>query len=218
MTFANPAAQTYAGTISGAGSLTKVGSGTLALTGSNTYTGPTTVNQGELVVNGALTSPVTVNSGGILGGTGNLTGATVNAGGHLAPGNLNAGALTFSGDLDFEGGELDIAGAGDSITSLSIMGNLSFSADPTLNVTGNFAPGTYTIASYGGTLSGQFATLNLPAGDTINYGTGGDSSITLSVVPEPSTLVLLVAGAIGLLGCGSRRRRAGAEKAIRPIV
>ena len=64
---------------------------TLVLSGSNTYTGPTTINQGELVVNGSLVSPVTASSGGTLGGTGNLSSGTVNAGAHLAPGNLNTG-------------------------------------------------------------------------------------------------------------------------------
>ena len=62
--FANPAAQTYSGVISGSGALTKAGSGVLALSGSNTYSGRTTINQGKLVVDGLLASPVTVNSGG----------------------------------------------------------------------------------------------------------------------------------------------------------
>ncbi len=86
VTFANPAAQTYSGIISGSGSLTKVGVGTLAMNGTSTYTGPTSVNQGTLLVNGSLASPVTVNSGGILGGSGTLTSVTVASGGSLSPG------------------------------------------------------------------------------------------------------------------------------------
>jgi len=144
---------------------------------------------------------VTVNNGGTLGGTGTLGSVTVFAGGHLAPGDL-----TLAGNMDFEGGELDVVGAGNSLTGLSIAGNLILNNEPTLNFSGSLAPGTYTIGSYGGTLSGQFTALDIPTGDTINYGTGSNSSITLSTVPEPSTVVLLSAGAIGLIGYGLRRR------------
>ena len=73
----NNASTTWSGAIKGGGQLVKIGSGTLTLNGSNAYTGPTTVNQGELLVNGSLASPVTVNSGGMLGGSGNLTSGTV---------------------------------------------------------------------------------------------------------------------------------------------
>ena len=43
-------------TIPDSGGVTKSGSGTWTLAGSNTYTGPTAINAGELVVNGSLTS------------------------------------------------------------------------------------------------------------------------------------------------------------------
>ena len=110
-----------------------------------------------MVVNGSLISAVTVNANGTLGGTGHLSSGTVNGGGHLAPGNGNSGALIVAGNLDFESGELDIVGAGSSVTSVSIAGNLRLNGVPTLNVTGNLAAGQYIIASYGGILSGQFA-------------------------------------------------------------
>jgi hypothetical protein len=76
---------------------------------------------------------------------------------------------------------------------------------PTLDVTGSLAAGPYTIASNGRTLSGQFGTLDIPAGYTINYGTGNDSSITLSAMPEPSAFVLLGVGVVGLPGYGLGR-------------
>ena len=43
--------------------LNKTGLGTLTLSAANTYTGPTTVNGGTLLVNGSITSPVTVYAG-----------------------------------------------------------------------------------------------------------------------------------------------------------
>ena len=66
------------------------GPGTQVLAGSNTYTGPTTINQGKLLVNGSLASAVTVASGGTLGGTGSLSSVTVSAGGQLSPGDARA--------------------------------------------------------------------------------------------------------------------------------
>ena len=74
----NNANTTFSGMLKGTGSLTKIGSGILTLTRSNTYTGPTAINQGALMVNGSLVSTVTVNNEGILGGTGYLSSGTVN--------------------------------------------------------------------------------------------------------------------------------------------
>ena len=99
----NYRATTYSGRLANSGSLVKIGSGTLSLTGSNTYTGPTSINQGSLVVNGSLVSPVTVNSGGLLGGTGTLSSVTVGPSGSIAPGNP-LGTLTLSGGLVLESG------------------------------------------------------------------------------------------------------------------
>ena len=161
--------------------------GVAKLGGTDTYTGPTTVNRGELIVDGLLAdSPVTV-TGGILSGTGHLDRVTIDAGGHLAPGDDNTGSLVIAGGVGFQGGELDLVAAGKSLSSLSIAGNLSLE-NATLDVTGKPAPGKYVIASYGGVLNGTFSSRDIPAGDTINYGTGHNSAITLSAVPEPFNL------------------------------
>ena len=77
--------------------LSKSGTGVLTLSGSNTYTGPTTISQGKLVVDGWLTNSAVSVNGGTLGGTGYLSSVTVTASGTLAPGDP-LGVLHLSGN------------------------------------------------------------------------------------------------------------------------
>ena len=86
---------TISAVLAGSQGLTTTGSGILALSGSNTYTGPTTISQGKLTVDGWLTNSAVNVSGGTLGGTGTFGSVSVNAGGHLAPGDLNSGASSW---------------------------------------------------------------------------------------------------------------------------
>ena len=58
LTITNAGSTTFADVLSGSGGLIKQGTSTLTLTGANTYTGPTSVQQGFLFVNGSLTSNV----------------------------------------------------------------------------------------------------------------------------------------------------------------
>lgn len=98
---------TFAGTIRNANdarttAITKVGTGSWTLTGNNTYSGPTTVSAGRLLVNGdhsAATNVVTVAIGATLGGTGIIGGITT-VNGTLAPG-IDIGTLTFTQSLSF---------------------------------------------------------------------------------------------------------------------
>ncbi|MBN5246993.1 S8 family peptidase, partial [Serratia ureilytica] len=89
--------------IAGHGGLTKEGIGTLVLTGTNTYSGPTLVNQGRLAVNGSVTSAVSVQNGGIVGGSGTVGSLTARQGGTVAPGN-SIGTLNVAGNVSFEPG------------------------------------------------------------------------------------------------------------------
>ncbi|WP_414445242.1 autotransporter outer membrane beta-barrel domain-containing protein [Burkholderia sp. 22PA0106] len=102
---------TIAQNITGAGSLTKLGSGTLALNGASSYAGGTNVNAGALLVGdaahpGAALSGnglVTVAPGATLGGYGSVTGNVTNTG-TIAVANAFAGlASGATGNLQIIG-------------------------------------------------------------------------------------------------------------------
>jgi len=107
ITFAQATDGTYAGVMSGTGSLIKLSAGNLVLAGANTYTGATTVTGGTLTVNGSVRSPVTVGAVGRLSGIGTINGS-VNVLGTLAPGNAASlyGTLTVKGDLQLSAGSV----------------------------------------------------------------------------------------------------------------
>ncbi len=163
----------FASVMSGTGNLTKTGAGVLSLDAANTFSGSTTVSTGTLAGTGSLTGTLTVNSGARL------------APGHSA-GTFTAGATTLSAGSTYA---YEIDGAtGDSLV---VNGNLSVSGS-TLAITTLNAPSatSYVVASYTGTLTQPFAsvTLNgaaLPAGWSLNYGTGTNSQITLTVPASP---------------------------------
>ncbi len=79
-------------------SLIKSGLGTLTLTAANSYTGPTTVNGGTLLVNGSITSAVTVNAAGTLGGNGAITGDVTSTGTGTVNAGNSPGTLTVNGN------------------------------------------------------------------------------------------------------------------------
>lgn len=131
---------TNAGTLSGAGSLTKVGSGTLTIAGTgSTFSGNTTLNVGALQVASNSTlgaGTVTVASGASLSGSGTVGAVILNSGGVLTGGvDGRVGKLTVATDLTFSpGGMLNwkIADANGTAGT----GFDSFDIRRTLNLTG----------------------------------------------------------------------------------
>jgi fibronectin-binding autotransporter adhesin len=134
VTFNQLTAGTYAGAISGGGSLAKIGAGTLTLTGNNTQTGGTTIN------GGAISVAADANLGGAAGtlafggGTLQTTGTfsmsratTLNSGG----GTFDAASgttLTHDGAIGGIGG-LTKSGAG----TLVLLGNNLYSGGTTVS-------------------------------------------------------------------------------------
>src|SRR5262249_32613912 len=129
LTVNNAATSTYGATagytsvITGNLNLVKNGVGRLVLPANNvsTYTGTTTVNAGQLVVDGSIASATTVNANGVLRGNGTVGAVTVaSTSGMLFPGTANYTdatpafaanqVLTVSGinNVDLSNGKLGI--------------------------------------------------------------------------------------------------------------
>ena len=177
---------TIAQNISGAGSLTKLGSGTLTLNGTNGYTGGTNVNAGTLVVGDGSNSLaalaggglVTVASGATLGGYGSVTGDVTNNGTISVANALASLASGPTGNLLVKGtltnaGLVQLGGSGVG-NMLTVAGNyVGQNATIALNTTlaGDGAPSDKLIVS-GGAASGT-STLKVT-----NVGGAGARTVT----------------------------------------
>lgn len=140
ITGGNNTSTSYSGAITGTGAMTKTGTGVFS-TGSLGYTGLTSVNGGELNVNGTVADGVTVNSGGIYSGNNTITGdLTNNPGGIVSPGNspgiinvggnyIGGGALNMEVNFNLANAPvagvthdlLNIAGTASNVTAISIL-------------------------------------------------------------------------------------------------
>jgi subtilase-type serine protease len=191
--------------IAGHGGLTKQGIGALVLTGTNTYSGPTLVNQGLLAINGSITSDVTVGSSGVVGGSGHIGSLTANSGGTVAPGN-SIGTLNVAGDVSFAAGstyavELSatnsdrIVAGGKAILSGGTV-TLALENSPTLltqTQAESLIGRQYNILQAAGGITGSFGSV-LPnylfIGGTLNYAANG---VQLDVARNANTFASVAA-------------------------
>ena len=155
LVFNQGTAGTFAGAISGTGSLTKIGSGTLTLSGANSYSGGTTIAagalqgdasslQGSIADNASLIFNQGANGtfNGTISGTGSLT-------------KLGAGTLTLNGANSYSGGTTISAGALQGDTT-SLQGNIADNASLIFN--------QGTAGSFGGVISGSGSVTKLGGG------------------------------------------------------
>ncbi len=221
---------TFSGSLSGsATTLTKAGTGTLTITTTDAaFSSELSIDEGRVVVNGALTSmPVTVNDGGTLRGTGTVGVTSVLDGGTIAPGagigRINTAALTMSvgSALSIElGGTV----AGTSYDQVSTAGALTLGGVPSITLANGFFPivgnrffvmlndandnisGTFDSLAEGSTFSASGITY---AVSYVANGDGGsrsnDVSFTVTAVPEPAASLQILAGLSLVLALGRRR-------------
>jgi autotransporter-associated beta strand protein len=216
------------GDFPGAGALVKDGPGTMNLTAANSYTGPTTISAGTLLVDGStnVASAFAVAGGATLGGDGTVNGpVTLSAGASLTagsggPGSLATGGLSLDNAaiLNFE---LAAANQGPTANSdrIDVAGPLQL--DGVLNVTalpgfGSPAQGdAWRLFTYTGPLTDNAPDLGTlpPLSPGLGYAidtttTPGQVDLVVVPVPEPSAVAPLgLAVAAAMAGFGRRRRR-----------
>ena len=157
---------TFGGAIMAGSGVTKVGTGTLTFSGANSYTGPTIVSNGTLVV-----STLSTGGGSYFVVDGTTLGLSVINNGSLSISNLNLGSSigctnTFMGLSSMVKPAITNSGA------------LTLAGTVTVNVTGYLMVGQYPLigsASIAGT--GGFVTGSLPDGAVGNIATNGNTIV-----------------------------------------
>lgn len=215
--------------------LTKSNSSTWTLSGTSTYSGPTAVTGGALIVNGNLlgSSAVNLNSG-LLGGSGTISNlltlgdgigirdATLSPG--VGIGIFHAmGGAAFQTDAVFS---LEINSSALTTDLLTSSGAVSLGLDvATLDVTdlGNSVvntPESFTFIDAAGGVSGEFA--GLPEGTTLTAGSNTyqihytPTTVEVDVIPEPASATLLLTAGV-FLGLRPRKKTPIGPLRARPL-
>ncbi|HKX62414.1 MAG TPA: autotransporter-associated beta strand repeat-containing protein, partial [Verrucomicrobiae bacterium] len=213
---ANHLSRTFAGVISGGGTLHKIGSGTLTMTGTNSYTGPTILSEGTLRVDGSVAAssilrlnfPLSPSNSfpAVLSGNGSVPAVAAYSGGFggsVSPG-ASPGRLSVQGAANLSNTELRIelngTSPGTGYDQLRAAGTVTL-VKTILAVTAGFVPGTnetFTILekTSAGPITGNF--FNIPEGGLIDAGPakfrityqGGDGNdVVLRRFEAPAPLI-----------------------------
>ena len=203
--------------------LIKTGAGTLTLNGNSVYTGPTSVYEGTLVINGTHASAaglIQVEAGASIGGSGTVGDVALADGATFKPGN-SPGTFTVR-DLYLSNGsflEYELAapnlGANpgsdriDAQQFLQLDGTLNITALPGFDAGSRVAGDRWLLATYApGNIND--ATLEIGSAPGLSGGlsymidTATDGQVYLAVVPEAGSGALLLLG----LAVIARRRLA----------
>ncbi|MCB4802532.1 T5SS/PEP-CTERM-associated repeat protein/autotransporter-associated beta strand protein [Methylobacterium brachiatum] len=189
----------YAGVISGSGSLTKAGTGTLTLTGASTYTGATTISEGTLTIQSA--TALGAADGTAATGTTVASGATLALKGGIAVGNE---ALSLTGyGLNACGALCNVSGINSYAGTITLTGTTRIGADAgRLTLSGPIAgaPGSGFELDLGGAGDGIVSGSIGNVGTVIKVGAG---TWTLTGKSSLSDLLYAFGGALRLEGGGT---------------
>ncbi|GEM_PF-2684040 len=200
--------------------------GTVEFTGANTYSISTIVEAGTFKVNNSTGSAtgsgdVSILSGATLGGAGTLGdggAVVVTLQGILSPGN-SPGTLT----MDLGSGELDISAAESLVYELGSSSDQVLLSSGNLNIgnnaigfssftfsdSGGLGVGSYTLFDTSESITGTLNAADLSGSVGSFTGTlefaNSNQDLVLTVIPEPSTFLLLIASSV--FGILMHRRR-----------
>ncbi|OHM24327.1 AIDA autotransporter [Salmonella enterica subsp. enterica serovar Muenchen] len=192
-------------TLSGTGSLVKIGTGELTLNGDNDYSGGTTIDDGVLIADHAdsLGTGAMANSGVLQVGEGELENTLFGSGSLVKTG---TGELTLSGDNNTYFGDTTIAGGTLIAANVNALGsgNIDNSGTLMLEAEGEFNLANVTTQSGATTELAKGTTLNVDsltqqADSTLNIDlskANGESAITADSVTLGGTLNVTGIGSV----------------------
>jgi T5SS/PEP-CTERM-associated repeat protein len=183
------------------------------------YPGMVTVRNGAILTAASLT----INPNGTLNGDGTVAANVILSGGTISPGN-SPGTLTINGNLTTSSGAFNLELASASVRDhINVSGNVEIGKDTVFNLIFSYVPQAgdiFDIESFFSTaglftfdpgfdLSKDLTVTSLPGGNPIIV-TAGSQRIVVgaTAVPEPSSLLVFLAGLALISAVGAGRLRA----------